>query len=120
MLKTVKKLKNKISVIMVSLVLFLNSYCYADIVSEVNGGGEIENSKIAQGAKSLIQDLTGTLQKLIPFIAVLFIVYFAIRMMMGEDQERMIYKKRIITTFIILILSFSAVTIINLIAKYFV
>lgn len=120
MLKKIKKLTNKITVIMVSLLLLFNSYCHADIVQEVSGGGEIQNSKLAQGTQKIIVDLTGTFKWIIPFLAIAITAFLIIKMMMGDENDRQRYKKWIITELVLLILSFSLVSLTNLLAKYFI
>lgn len=119
MIKKIKKLTNKITVIMVSLLLLFNSYCHADIVQEVSGGGEIENSKIGQGVKNIITDITGTLQIWIPILAVVAILVTLIKMITGDENDQQRYKKRIVFIVCCLLVSILSVTIVNLVAKYF-
>ncbi len=72
------KIKEKLLTVGTSLglgIMTLSNTVFADIVSEVSGGGEIQSSKIGTGMLKLVRDLTGTLQWIIPFVGVGFILW---------------------------------------------
>ena len=119
-MKKLKKLSLKITGILASLIILFNNIAYADVVSEVSGGGEIQNSKLGQGIFNMVRDLTGTLQWLLPVIGVAMCLYFLFKIVTGDEQDQQRYKKSILKVIICIIASLVAVTIVNLIAKYFV
>lgn len=98
------------------LTLFSNK-CFA--VEEVEGGGAIQSSVLGTGLMSMIKDLTGTLQWLIPVAGVLVILFYVFKIMTGDEQDQMRYKKAIIKVLICIVISVVAVTIVNLVTKYF-
>lgn len=114
-----KKL-NKIMKIIVIGLLTMQNTVFADVVEEAGGGGAIRDSKIGQGMFNLVKDVTGTLQWILPVIGACFIVYYVIRIQTGEEQDAMRYKKSIIRVLICIVVGVLAVTIINLISKYFI
>ena len=67
----------------------------------------------------LVNDVTGTLQWVLPVVGACFIVYYVIRIQTGEEQDAMRYKKSIIRVLICIVVGVLAVTIINLISRYF-
>lgn len=42
----------------------------ADVVSEVQGGGSIQSSKLGQGLLNIVRDITGTMQWILPITGV--------------------------------------------------
>lgn len=50
-------------------------------VEEVSGGGSIQSSKIGTGIMSMVKDLTGTLQWIIPTAGVMVILYYVFKIM---------------------------------------
>lgn len=50
-------------------------------VEEVSGGGSIQNSKIGTGIMSMVKDLTGTLQWIIPTAGVMVILFYVFKIM---------------------------------------
>lgn len=119
-MKKLKKLSLKITGILASLIILFNSYAYADVVSEVSGGGEIQNSKLGQGIFNMVKDLTGTCQWIIPIVGVCVILFCIFKIMTGDEQDQARYKKAIIKVLICIIVGLVDVTIVNLIAKYFI
>ena len=91
--------------------------CFA--VEEVSGGGAIQSSVIGSGLMNMIKDITGTLQWLIPVAGVMVILYYVFKIMTGDEQDQMRYKKSIVKVLICIVVSIVAVTIVNLITKYF-
>lgn len=119
-MKMLKKLSLKITKMLVSIMIMFNSYAYADVVQEVSGGGEIQNSKLSQGIFNMARDITGTLQWFLPVVGVCMCLYFLFKIVTGDEQDQARYKKSIVKVIICIIASLVAVTIVNLIAKYFV
>ena len=67
----------------------------------------------------MAQDVAGTLRWLIPVISIPFILFFLIKMLTGEEQEQPRYKKKLISTLIIVIVSTLVTVLINLVMGYF-
>ncbi len=116
----IKKLSLKITGILASLVIFFNNIAYADVVQEVSGGGEIQSSKLGQGLFKMIRDITGFFQWILPVAGVCMCLYFIVKIVTGDEQDQARYKKKIITVLVCIIAGLVAVTIVNLIAKYFI
>lgn len=114
-----KKISKITSLVTLGLLGMQNTV-FADVVEEAGGGGSIRDSKIGQGMFNLVKDVTGTLQWILPVAGACFIVYYVIRIQTGEEQDAMRYKKSIIRVLICIVVGVLAVTIINLISKYFV
>lgn len=120
-MKKIKDFKLKNMVIpsfLLSIYANMNKV-YADIVSEVNGGGEIQNSKLGQGVLNIVRDLTGTMQWILPIVGVCIIMFYVIKIMTGDEQDLQRYKKSIIKVLICIIIGILAVSIVNLISRYF-
>ena len=117
------KMKEKLLTVGTSLGLGLitlsNTVSFADIVSEVSGGGEIQNSKIGTGLLKLVNDLTGTLQWIIPFVGVGFILWHVFKIMTGDERDQEIHKKGIIKVLVCIVVGLIVVTIVNLMGRYF-
>lgn len=88
-------------------------------VEEISGGGDIQNSKIAQGFQRMVKDASGTMMWIIPLVGVLFIAFYIFKIMTGDEQESQRYKKSIVKVLVCVIAGVLAVTIINLIMGYF-
>ena len=88
-------------------------------VEEISGGGDIQNSKIAQGFMKLIKDISGFLMWIIPIAGVVGILICIFKIITGDEQDGERYKKRIVKILVCVIAAVSAVTIINLIMGYF-
>lgn len=116
--KNLLRIIGKISLCVVSLFsLLIGKTCFA--VDEVNDGGSIQNSVIGRGLMNMIKDLTGTLQWIIPVAGVLVVLYYIFKIMTGDEQDQMRYKKGIIKVLVCIVVSVVAVTIVNIITKYF-
>jgi len=119
-----KKISNKIAKIGTSLyegIVFTiakASNVFAD-VSINSDGGKIKNSGLGQGVYNIAQDVSGTLRWLIPVVSVPFILWFLFKMFSGDEQEQPRYKKRLISTLVIVMASTLVTVIINLILSYF-
>ena len=111
------KIKEKLLTLGTSLalgVMTLGNTVFADIVTEVQGGGEIEKSKIGTGMMRLVQDLTGT-----PFVGVGFILWHVFKIMTGDERDQDIHKKGIIKVLVCIVIGLIVVTIVNLMGRYF-
>ena len=112
--------KTKASSILAGLTtLLLTKGVQATAVEEISGGGDIQNSKLAQGFVNMIKDLTGTLRWIIPIVGVLFIAWYVFKIMTGDEHEGQRYKKSIVKVLVCVIAGILATTIINLIIGYF-
>ena len=68
----------------------------------------------------MVKDITGTLQWLLPIIGVAMCLFFLFKIVTGDEQDQQRYKKSIVKVLICIIAGLVAVTIVNLISKYFV
>ena len=119
--KVGKKFKRTGKILLYMLIIFIlqvsNVSCLA--VDEVTGGGSIQSSKIGTGIMNMVKDLTGTLQWIIPTAGVMVILFYIFKIMTGDEQDQMRYKKTIVKVLICIVVSILAVTIVNLVAGYF-
>jgi len=116
--KKLAKIVGKITVSVISLFsLLIGKKCFA--VEEVGSGGAIQDSVIGKGLMNMIKDLTGTLQWIIPVAGVMVVLYYVFKIMTGDEQDQMRYKKAIVKVLVCIVVSIVAVTIVNLITKYF-
>ena len=118
-MKRLNQIRTKITALTVTGILLYNKYVYADVVEEVNGGGEIQSSALGKGLMNMIKDLTGTLQWILPVVGVCVALWYLFKIMTGDEQDQQRYKKGLLKIGICIIGGLVAVTIINLIAKYF-
>ena len=112
------KIKEKLLTVGTSLglgIMTLSNTVFADIVSDVSGGGEIQSSKIGTGMLKLVKDLTGTLQ----FVGVGFILWHVFKIMTGDERDQEIHKKGIIKVLVCIVVGLIVVTIVNLMGRYF-
>lgn len=114
-----KLLKTISTTIGIALITFANKVHAADVVSEVQGGGEIQNSKLGQGLLNIVKDITGTMQWILPIVGVCFILFYVFKIMTGDEQDQQRYKKAIIKVLVCIVIGLLAVTIVNLVARYF-
>lgn len=113
-----RKLAKTLTYMLLIFMIQVTNMSYA-AVDEVAGGGSIQNSKIGAGIMNMVKDLTGTLQWIIPTVGVMVILYYIFKIMTGDEQDQMRYKKTIVKVLICVVVSILAVTIVNLIAGYF-
>lgn len=102
-----------------AIMTFENKVQATDIVSEVEGGGSIQSSKLGQGLLNIVRDVTGTIQWILPITGVCFILFYVFKIMTGDEQDQQRYKKSIIKVLVCIVIGLLAVTIVNLIARYF-
>lgn len=56
-----------------TLMFFITSKVNAaEVVTEVQGGGQIQNSKLGQGLLNMVRDITGTMQWILPIVRSMF------------------------------------------------
>ena len=113
------KLKKTILLTQVAMLTLITKVHAADIVTEVEGGGNIQSSKLGQGLLNIIRDVTGTIQWILPITGVCFILFYVFKIMTGDEQDQQRYKKSIIKVLVCIVIGLLAVTIVNLIARYF-
>lgn len=102
-----------------AIMTFANKVQATEIVSEVEGGGSIQSSKLGQGLLNIVRDVTGTIQWILPITGVCFILFYIFKIMTGDEQDQQRYKKSIIKVLVCIVIGLLAVTIVNLIARYF-
>lgn len=102
-----------------AIMTFANKVQATDIVSEVEDGGSIQSSKLGQGLLNIVRDVTGTIQWILPITGVCFILFYIFKIMTGDEQDQQRYKKSIIKVLVCIVIGLLAVTIVNLIARYF-
>lgn len=113
------KLKKALLLTQIATLSFINKVQAADIVTEVEGGGNIQSSKLGQGLLNIIRDVTGTIQWILPITGVCFILFYVFKIMTGDEQDQQRYKKSIIKVLVCIVIGLLAVTIVNLISRYF-
>ena len=113
------KLKKSILLTQMAMLTFITKVQATDIVSEVEGGGSIQSSKLGQGLLNIVRDVTGTIQWILPITGVCFILFYIFKIMTGDEQDQQRYKKSIIKVLVWIVIGLLAVTIVNLIARYF-
>lgn len=91
----------------------------AETVTINSNGGKIRESAVGKGIFDMAQDMSGTLRWLIPVVSIPFILWFLFKMFSGEEQEQPRYKKKLITTLIIVMASTLVTVIVNLVMGYF-
>ena len=114
-----KKLKKTILRIMPIFFMYATKVNAADVVSEVQGGGSIQSSKLGQGLLNIVRDITGTMQWILPITGVCFILFYVFKIMTGDEQDQQRYKKSIIKVLVCIVIGLLAVTIVNLISRYY-
>lgn len=115
----IKKLKKTMLGIIPSMLFLANKVNAADVVTEVQGGGSIQSSKLGQGLLNIVRDLTGTMQWILPITGVCFILFYVFKIMTGDEQDQQRYKKSIIKVLVCIVIGLLAVTIVNLVSRYF-
>lgn len=103
----------------IALALIKTNFVLAETVSIDSNGGKIRASAVGKGIFDMAQDMSGTLRWLIPVVSIPFILWFLFKMFSGEEQEQPRYKKKLITTLIIVMASTLVTVIVNLIMGYF-
>ena len=88
-------------------------------INELGNGGDVASSTLFSKGYELIGDIAGTLQWVIPIAGVAMILWYVFRIMTGDEQDQQRYKKGLVKIIICIIIAEVAVSIINLITKYF-
>ena len=107
------KLKGKITVIVVNMMtcfLMAQNYVYA---------GSIGSSKLFTGTKSMFNDMKTPLIGLSSVIGIVMIIYNLICMKMADDMDTKMYKKKIGTIIVCLVLVVSVVALVPAILSYY-
>jgi purine-cytosine permease-like protein len=81
--------------------------------------GDFGNSKIAEGVKNLITDITKWLLIISPIATVLFVIYYLIRKGMADEMEHKKWNSRIVTAVICGIGAVIASVTLNMLIAYF-
>ena len=76
MINLIKFKQNKLTKTLTTistLMFFITSKVNAvEVVTEVQGGGQIQNSKLGQGLLNMVRDITGTMQWILPIVRSMF------------------------------------------------
>ena len=72
------KLTKTIGSLTTGMILTANKVNAAEVVPEVQGGGEIQSSKLGQGLLNMVRDVTGTMQWILPVVRSLFHIILCI------------------------------------------
>ena len=72
------KLAKSIGAVTTGMILTANKVNAAEVVSEVQGGGEIQSSKLGQGLLNMVRDVTGTIQWILPVVRSMFHIILCI------------------------------------------
>lgn len=72
------KLAKSIGAVTTGMLLMANKVNAAEVVSEVQGGGEIQSSKLGQGLLNIVKDVTGTMQWILPVVRSMFHIILCI------------------------------------------
>lgn len=68
------KLTKAIGALTTGTILTANKVNAAEVVTEVQGGGEIQSSKLGQGLLNMVRDVTGTMQWILPVVRSMFFI----------------------------------------------
>ena len=66
------KLTKTLTTISTLMFFLTNKVNAAEVVTEVQGGGQIQNSKLGQGLLNMVRDITGTMQWILPIVRSMF------------------------------------------------
>ena len=72
------KLAKTLGAVTTGMILTANKVNAAEVVSEVQGGGEIQSSKLGQGLLNMVRDVTGTIQWILPVVRSMFHIILCI------------------------------------------
>ena len=72
------KLTKVIGTVEEGMFLMSSKVNAAEVVTEVQGGGEIQSSKIGQGLLNMVRDVTGTMQWILPVVRSMFHIILCI------------------------------------------
>lgn len=72
------KLARTIGTVTTGMILTANKVNAAEVVTEVQGGGEIQSSKLGQGLLNMVRDVTGTMQWILPVVRSMFHIVLCI------------------------------------------
>ena len=109
----------KVTAVATGIAIKAQSVFATEEVTITGNGGEIRSSALGKGVSNLANDISGTLRWLIPLISIPFILFFLFKIFTGDEQEQPRWKKRLITTLVIVAASTLVTVIINLLMGYF-
>lgn len=73
------KLTKAIGALTTGMILTANKVNAAEVVTEVQGGGEIQSSKLGQGLLNMVRDVTGTMQWILPVVRSMLLIILYIQ-----------------------------------------
>ena len=118
--RSVKFMLVLLATLAICLISFSPIVCAADTtIDELGDGGDVAQSDLFKTGYTVIGDIAGTLQWVIPIAGVAMILWYIFRIMTGDDQDQQRYKKALTKVIICIIIAEVAVSIINLISGYF-
>lgn len=68
------RLTKAIGALTTGMILTANKVNAAEVVTEVQGGGEIQSSKLGQGLLNMVRDVTGTMQWILPVVRSMLLI----------------------------------------------
>lgn len=72
------KLSKSLGIFGLAMFLMANKVNAAEVVTEVQGGGQIQSSKLGQGLLNMVKDITGTMQWILPIVRSMFYIILCI------------------------------------------
>lgn len=108
-----RKVKRKFTVILANVLL-----CFSLTQNYVMAAG-IGSSKLFTGTNKMFSDMRTPLIGLSSVIGIVMIIYNLIRMKMADDMDTKMYKKKIGTILICLVLVVSVVALVPVILSYY-
>lgn len=72
------KLSKSLGIIGLAMFSMANKVNAAEVVTEVQGGGQIQSSKLGQGLLNMVRDVTGTMQWILPIVRSMFHIILCI------------------------------------------
>lgn len=123
-MKKTKKLKEKLTKLIGCVnALFMTFYLtgsrvLASSVSISGNGGQIMTD-IGSKFKVIAGDIAKTLQILIPIVGVCVCLWYLFKILTGDEQDQMRYKKSVVKVIVVVVIAELAVVLINLVMKYF-
>lgn len=120
-LEKIKHNKNKIiggiNAFLTTIYLAGSRVFASQIAINSNGGAILTD--VGSKFKTVASDVAATLQILIPIVGVGMGLWYLFKIMTGDEQDQMRYKKNLIKVIVVIVVAELAVVLINLVMKYF-
>ena len=116
-----KNKKNKIiggiNTLLATLYITGSKVFAGQVAIDSNGGAILTD--VGSKFKTLASDIAATLQVIIPIVGVGVCLWYLFKIMTGDEQDQMRYKKSLVKVIVVVIVAELAVVLINLVMKYF-